>query len=139
MVGNLVLWQRVSGAVKRDFRTYIRRYTSRNKNFECGHSHSNALLQFYLNFESYMPHKASCHLTRCEVINEVKLLPTVYRRIYCCIFLKLSNQTSRYNSKCIRMRYIYSCLAFLPCITFLTLWMLGNFSSFCHLLSFFQN
>ena len=33
-VRNLVLWRRASGAVKRDFRTYIRRYTSPNENFE---------------------------------------------------------------------------------------------------------
>ena len=31
MVGNLVLRGRVSGAVKRDFRTYIRRYTPQMK------------------------------------------------------------------------------------------------------------
>ena len=31
-VGNLALRRRVSGAVKRDFRTYIRRYTSPNEN-----------------------------------------------------------------------------------------------------------
>ena len=31
-VGNLVLRRRASGAVKRDFRTYIRRYTSPNEN-----------------------------------------------------------------------------------------------------------
>ena len=30
-VGKLVLWRRASGAVKRDFRTYIRRYTSPNE------------------------------------------------------------------------------------------------------------
>ena len=42
-VGNLVLRRRVSGAVKRDFRTYIRRYTSPNENFEYGYPHSNAL------------------------------------------------------------------------------------------------
>ena len=45
-VGNLVLRRRVSGAVKRDFRTYIRRYTSPNENFEYGYPHSNALLKF---------------------------------------------------------------------------------------------
>ena len=45
-VGNLVLRRRVSGAVKRDFRTYIRRYTSPNVNFEYGYPHSNALLTF---------------------------------------------------------------------------------------------
>ena len=37
-----------SGAVKRDFRTYIRRYTSPNEKFEYGYPHSNALLQFRL-------------------------------------------------------------------------------------------
>ena len=47
-VGNLVLRRRVSGAVKRDFRTYIRRYTSPNENFEYGYPHSNALLTFSL-------------------------------------------------------------------------------------------
>ena len=42
-VGNLVLRRRVSGAVKRDFRTYIRRYTSLNEKIEYGYPHSNAL------------------------------------------------------------------------------------------------
>ena len=44
--GNLVLRRCVSGAVKRDFRTYIRRYTSTNENFEYGYPHSNVLLTF---------------------------------------------------------------------------------------------
>ena len=44
--GNLALWRRLSGAVKRDFRTYIRRYTSPNENFEYGYPHSNTLLTF---------------------------------------------------------------------------------------------
>ena len=47
-VGNLVLRRRASGAVKRDFRTYIRRYTSPNEKFEYGYPNSNALLQFRL-------------------------------------------------------------------------------------------
>ena len=47
-VGNLVLRRRASGAVKRDFRTYIRRYTSPNEKFEYGYPDSNALLQFRL-------------------------------------------------------------------------------------------
>ena len=51
-VGNLVLWRRVSGAVKRDFRTYIRRYTSPNENFEYGYPHSNALLTLSLQIDS---------------------------------------------------------------------------------------
>ena len=51
-VGNLVLWQRVSGAVKRDFRTYIQQYTSPNENFEYGYPHSNALSTFFLQKDS---------------------------------------------------------------------------------------
>ena len=47
MVGNLVLRRRVSGAVIRDFRTYIRRYSSPNENFEYGYPNSNALLTFF--------------------------------------------------------------------------------------------
>ena len=90
-VGNLVLRRRARGAVKRDFRTYVQRYTSPNENIEYGYPHSNALLQFYLNFERYMPHKAASHLMKCDVINDIKLFPTVYGRIYCRKFLTLSN------------------------------------------------
>ena len=46
MVRNLVLRRRVSGAVKRDFRTYIRRNTFPNDNFEYGYPHSIAVLTF---------------------------------------------------------------------------------------------
>ena len=35
----------------------------------------------------------------CDVINDIKLFPTVYCRINCRKFLTLSNQTSRYKSK----------------------------------------
>ena len=52
-VWNLVLRPRASGAVKRDFWTYIRRYTSQNENFEYGYPHSNALLQFCLKLERW--------------------------------------------------------------------------------------
>ena len=102
-VGNLVLRRRASGAVKRDFRTYIRRYTSPKEHFEYGYPHSNALLQFDLKLERCKPHKAARHPTKGDVIDDVKLFPTVYRRIYCRKFLTLSNQTSRYKRKCIRM------------------------------------
>ena len=76
-VGNLVLRRRASGDVKRDFRTYIRRYTSPNENFEYSYPHSNALLQFRPELECWKPHKAARHPTRCDVINDVKLFPTV--------------------------------------------------------------
>ena len=65
-VGNLVLQRLESGAVKRDFRTYIRRYTSQN-----------ALLQFSLKLKRCKPHKAACHPTKYDVINDPKLFPTV--------------------------------------------------------------
>ena len=90
-VENLVLRRRASGAVKRDFRTYIRRYTSPNENFEYGYPHSNALLQFRLKFERCKPRNTARHPTKYDVINDVKLFPAVYRRIYCRKFLTLSN------------------------------------------------
>ena len=102
-VRNLVLRRRASGAVKRDFRTFIRRYTSPNEYFEYGYPHSNALLQFELKLERCKPHKAARYQTKCDVMNGVKLFPTVYRRIYCRKFLTLSNQTSHCKLMCIRI------------------------------------
>ena len=89
--------------IKPDFLLYIRRYTSPNGKFEYGYSHSNALLQFTLKLKHCKPHKAACHQTKCDVINDVKLFPTVYCRIYCRKVLMLFNGTSRYKSKCIRI------------------------------------
>ena len=100
-VGILVLWRRMSGAVKLDFRTYIRRYTSPNEKFEYDYPHSNALLQFCLELERWKPLKAAHHPP--DVFNDVKLFPTVYRRIYCRKFLAVSNQTLPYKIKCVRM------------------------------------
>ena len=51
------------------------------------------------------PYKGVRRPTKCDVINDVKLFLTVYRRIYCRKFLMLSNQTPRYKSKCIRMLF----------------------------------
>ena len=51
----------------------------------------------------YRSHKGLRHPTICDVINHVKLFQTVYGRIYCRKFFTLSNQTSLYKSKCIRM------------------------------------
>ena len=77
-VGNLVLRRRASGAIKRDFETYIRRCTSQKDNFEYDYYHSNAFLQFYLELELCKPHKAACHSTKCDVIYDVKQFRTVY-------------------------------------------------------------
>ena len=69
------------------------RYTSPSENFEYGYHHSNALLQSHLKLERCKSHKAAHHPMKCDVINDVKLFPTVYRSIYCHKFLMLSNQT----------------------------------------------
>ena len=45
-------------------------------------------------------------IQRCDIINDVKLFPTVYHRIYCRKFLTLSNQMSRYKIKCIRIFFL---------------------------------
>ena len=58
-------------------------YTSSNENFEYGYPHSNAFLQVCLKLERYKPHKIARQPKICKVINDVKLIPTVYRRIYC--------------------------------------------------------
>ena len=90
--GKLTLRRRRSGAIKRDFRTYIRQYTSSNETFEYGYPNSNARLQFRLELERCKPHNAARHLMKCDVINDVKLFPTVNRRTYCRKFFTLSNQ-----------------------------------------------
>ena len=94
-----------SGAVKRDFRKYIRRYTSLNENVEYGYPHSNALLQMELKLECCNPHKSARHPTQCDVIKDVKIFPTVYRRICCRKFLTLSNQTSCYKANALECAY----------------------------------
>ena len=105
----LVLLRCESGAVKCDLRAYIQSYTSPNKNFEYGYPHSNALLQSWFKLVHCKLHKAAHHPMKCDVINEVKLFPTVYRRIYCHKFWTLSNQKSHYKSKCIRNLVYFSC------------------------------
>ena len=114
MVRNLVLRRRTSGAVKFDFQTYIRRYTSPNENFEYGYPHSNALLQLRLKLERCKPHNASRHPTKCYVINDVTLFPTVYHRVHGRKFLMISNQKASYKSKYIRIlqnkkNHVYVC------------------------------
>ena len=69
-VGNVVLRRRESGAVKRDFRTCIRRSTSPSENFEYGSPNLNAVSSRIGVWET---HKAARHPTRCDVINDVKL------------------------------------------------------------------
>ena len=61
-----------------------------------------------LKLERCKPHKTAHQPTKCDVINDVKLFTTVYRRICCHKFLMLSNQMSGYKIKCIRTRDIAS-------------------------------
>ena len=75
-VGNLVLRRRASGAVKRDLRTYTRRYTSPNEILNMVIPIPMLFLQFYLKFEHGKPHKAAYHPTNYDVIKYVKLFQT---------------------------------------------------------------
>ena len=43
---------------------------------------------------SVKPHKAAGQPARCDVINDVKLFPTVYRRIYCLKFLVIQSDVA---------------------------------------------
>ena len=109
-VGNFVLRPRVSGAVKHNFRPYIRRYTAPNAKFEYGYPQSNVLFNIYKSKPGICLKNISCisdvYSLRCPIISDFAYdvgFPTVYRGIYCLKFLTLSNQTSRYICKCIRM------------------------------------
>ena len=41
------------------------------------------ILIHFCSLERCKPHNAAHHQMKCDVINDIKLLPTVYRRIYC--------------------------------------------------------
>ena len=117
MVGNFVIRRRVSGAVKRNFRPYYRWYTSPNEHFIYGYPHSNALFNIF--FSSKAQHFApnwsfvsNVKQQRQPITSDVAV-PMVYRRIYWRNFLTLSNQTSRYIRKCIRM--MDECHEFMRC------------------------
>ena len=69
--------------------------------------HSNAILYLRLKLERCKPHNAVRHPTKYDVINDVKLFPTVYHRIYCRKLLMLSNQKSRYKNQRIRITVYY--------------------------------
>ena len=58
-VGNFVSRRRVSGAIKHDFRPYIRWYTSPNEKFEYGYPHSNVLFIFYTSQTLYFVQNVS--------------------------------------------------------------------------------
>ena len=47
------------------------------------------ILQFCLKLEHSKPHNGACHPTKCDVINEVKLFPAVYRSISQDILLQI--------------------------------------------------
>ena len=113
MVGNFVLRRRVSGSVKRNFRPYNQWYTSPNEHFEYGYPHSNALFNIYSTKSQYFAPNwsfvSNVKQLRQQITSDVTYdvgAQTVYRRIYWRKFLTLSNQTSRYIRKCIRMSYI---------------------------------
>ena len=110
-VRNLVLWR----SAKRDFWPYFGRYINPQiKNFEYVYPHSNVFLQFRLRLERCKPHKAAGHPKIYDVIYDVKVLPTVYHRIYCRKFWRYPirrrvTKSSALESKLVlRMVNIYS-------------------------------
>ena len=112
-IGNFVLWRPVSCAVKHGFRPYIRQYTSPNENFEYGYPHSYVLFNFYTWKTLYFVQNVSFVSDVNHYVDQslATLLLTfgfliVYRRIYCRKFLTLSNQTSCYIHKCIRIKFL---------------------------------
>ena len=79
-------------SLKRDFRTYIRRYTSPNENFEYGYPHSNALLTFSFQKDSenvlccaYTSSGCQLHKTACQLhiftCQPIKSDVTLWRRV----------------------------------------------------------
>ena len=110
MVGNFILRRRISGVIKHNFRPYNRWYTSPNENFEYGYPHSNALFNIYLSKAQYFVPNwsffSNVKQLRQPITSEVTYdvgASMLYRRIYRHKFLMLSNQTSRYIRKCIRI------------------------------------
>ena len=65
----------------------------------------------HLTHDTSKPHKAAHYQPKCGVINDIKLFPTLYHRIYWHNILKLSNQMSHYKIKCIRMLYHHTFFA----------------------------
>ena len=107
MVGNFVLRRRVSGAVKRNFRPYNRWYTSPHEHFEYGYPHSNALFKIYSSkAQHFAPNwnfVSNVKQLRQPITSDVTYDVGAHRRIYWRKFWTLSNQTSRYIRKCIRI------------------------------------
>ena len=111
-VGNLVLWRRGSGAVKRVFQRIYDDIPPQMKSL-------NIVISILMHFCSFVSnwsvasHIIAHHLLKCDVINDIMLFPTVYPTVYCRIytlkFSTLSIQKSRYKSKCIRIFYDFFC------------------------------
>ena len=115
MVRNFVLRRRVSGAGKRNFRSYNRLYTSPNEHFEYGYPHSNALFNISSSMAQYFAPNwsfvSNVKQLRQPITSDVTYdvgAPTVYRRIFWRKYFALSNQTSHYIRKCIRIQFISS-------------------------------
>ena len=73
-LGRYIVGYTVENLVKRDFRTYIRRYISPNEKFEYYYPHSNALLTFSLQKDSenvlccaYTSSGCKLHKTACQL------------------------------------------------------------------------
>ena len=95
----------------------------KRENFEYGYPHSNALLQLCLKLKHCKPHNVALLPTKCDVIIDVKLFSTVYRRIYCRKFLRFSIRSRftkarilciRNNDRCFFLRNLCSLEVIIP-------------------------
>ena len=83
----------------------------------------NARLQFHFELEHCKPHKGVCHPTKCSVINDIKIFPTVY--ILSQIFdviqsdVALQSKSIRIVNYCLpkgRLDTVLACLSFRPSV-----------------------
>ena len=119
-VWNLVLWQVVSRAVRRDFRQYFWQYTS---------PHQMKILNIVISLECCKPHKVTCYPMKCDIMTSnyfwqfiegysvanfwcylirrhITKSSALEYRIYYHKFLTLSNEMLYYKSKCIKIHHI---------------------------------
>ena len=70
----------------------------------------NMVIPILMHFCSFVSNRSiaspmKLHVTQQNVTQLIKLFSTVYQRIYCCKYLTLSKQMSRYKIKYIRILY----------------------------------
>ena len=112
-----------------DIQTYIWLYTSPNEILNMV-IHSNAFMQFRLEWQCCKWHKDAHHPTKCNVINDVILFPAVYCRIYCPNFWSYPIRrcvTKACALECLKVQFVLS--NYRPCV----MWFGKSGIKFLHL------